>query len=226
MVFDKKEKECLFRLKENLKSMHVISDNHFFYERMIDREPIRRVYRDLGFESQDEMMVHFWNAVIGEDDFVLHLGDFAWRDSSEKMMEELLDRLNGKIFIIVGNHDRELYEIYRRHIECVFGGGVIYIDEGDRFREIDSGFKRVNGVFLSIYGVRILLSHYPVFTNRSADEARTKRLKEIALNYGISVNIFGHIHSLKFPEFMHGVKMVNMSMENTRFVPFKAEDIL
>ena len=49
-------------------------------------------------------MVQRWNAVIGPEDDVWHLGDFALRRSAEAI-EALLDRLRGRKHLIIGNND-------------------------------------------------------------------------------------------------------------------------
>ena len=55
-------------------------------------------------EMNHEMMLR-WNAVVGSEDTVYHLGDFALRKPSEA--PELLSKLNGARKILIrGNHDR------------------------------------------------------------------------------------------------------------------------
>ena len=44
-----------------------------------------------------------WNRVVGQDDIVFHLGDFCLGGSHE--WTKILNRLNGKIYLILGNHD-------------------------------------------------------------------------------------------------------------------------
>jgi len=48
-------------------------------------------------------MIANWNSVIGKDDTVFHLGDFCLGGAAE--WTKILDRLNGKIYLIMGNHD-------------------------------------------------------------------------------------------------------------------------
>jgi calcineurin-like phosphoesterase family protein len=49
-------------------------------------------------------MVRRWNEAVGEDDLVVHLGDFAL--ASRSRIAELAGRLNGRKIIVLGNHDR------------------------------------------------------------------------------------------------------------------------
>lgn len=77
-----------------------ISDTHFGHERMVDQN---RPFVDIG--KMDKQLIDNWNKVIGEDDTVWHLGDFsAYRDGR---LENLFWRLNGKKYLVVGNHDEE-----------------------------------------------------------------------------------------------------------------------
>jgi calcineurin-like phosphoesterase family protein len=64
----------------------------------------RRGYDDL--DKHDNDLVHKWNAVVGADDFVFHLGDFAYKCDAERLTR-IFKRLNGRKHLILGNHDDE-----------------------------------------------------------------------------------------------------------------------
>ena len=51
----------------------------------------------------NDVMIANWNSVISKDDTVFHLGDFCLGSAAE--WTKILDRLNGKIYLIMGNHD-------------------------------------------------------------------------------------------------------------------------
>ena len=51
----------------------------------------------------NEVMITNWNNAINKDDTVFHLGDFCLGGAAE--WTKILDRLNGKIYLIMGNHD-------------------------------------------------------------------------------------------------------------------------
>lgn len=76
------------------------SDTHFGDSRIlrIDRRP----FPDL--PTHDAALVAAWNAVVGPDDTVWHLGDFALGPPPERVAA-LLDRLQGRKHLIVGNND-------------------------------------------------------------------------------------------------------------------------
>lgn len=50
----------------------------------------------------NEALVENWNKVVPEDGIVFHLGDFAFGGSS--VWNEIIPRLNGQIYLIMGNH--------------------------------------------------------------------------------------------------------------------------
>ena len=52
----------------------------------------------------DEFLIARWNEKVGPDDTVWHLGDFAVR-ASERRVDDLLMRLNGRKHLITGNND-------------------------------------------------------------------------------------------------------------------------
>jgi calcineurin-like phosphoesterase family protein len=54
-------------------------------------------------EEMDETMIAHWNTAIGVDDEVWHLGDFAW----PKKPDRYLERLRGKLHLVIGNHDHK-----------------------------------------------------------------------------------------------------------------------
>ena len=75
------------------------SDTHFTHANIIRfcSRPFKNV------EEMDETMIANWNRVVSENDIVFHLGDFCMGGSSK--WTNVLNRLNGKIYLIIGNHD-------------------------------------------------------------------------------------------------------------------------
>lgn len=58
-------------------------------------------------EEMDEALIENWNSVVGENDLVFDLGDFAF--ASNGRWSEILSRLNGRHCLILGNHDIQRY---------------------------------------------------------------------------------------------------------------------
>ena len=76
------------------------SDTHFFHEAMIG-------YSHRPFKNKEDMnnqLVDNWNSVVKPSDKVFHLGDFAMK-CSQADWAEIRSRLNGQIYLILGNHD-------------------------------------------------------------------------------------------------------------------------
>jgi calcineurin-like phosphoesterase family protein len=87
--------------------------------------------------AMDEALVERWNAVVGEDDDVWHLGDMAVRQKPERVAT-LLARLAGRKHLVAGNNDPP--EIRKL-------SGWTSVAE---YREIELG------------GRRLVLCHYPL----------------------------------------------------------------
>ena len=51
----------------------------------------------------DEWLIDLWNTQVSKKDTVYILGDFSFKSAEEN--KKLLSRLNGKKFLILGNHD-------------------------------------------------------------------------------------------------------------------------
>jgi len=56
---------------------------------------------DLSLAEMDEAMIEMWNKKVGVNDVVFHLGDFSFSNNPKKYV----DRLNGNIMLVLGNHD-------------------------------------------------------------------------------------------------------------------------
>lgn len=54
-------------------------------------------------EEMDEALISNWNLVVKPNDLIFDLGDFAFADRDKWI--KLLEQLNGKHYLILGNHD-------------------------------------------------------------------------------------------------------------------------
>lgn len=77
------------------------SDAHFFHRNVIkyDNRPFDNV------EQMNEQLILNWNSVVEQEDEVYYLGDFGMGASEDKLFN-ILQRLNGRIYYIFGNHDK------------------------------------------------------------------------------------------------------------------------
>ena len=111
---------------------YIISDLHLGHKNIIK-------YCNRPFSSVEEMdntIITNWNMTVRKDDEVYFLGDFCFGRPGQKVSREYREKLNGKIHLILGNHDK-------------------YIDK--------SCFESVqNYLILNENDKKILLYHYPI----------------------------------------------------------------
>ena len=83
-----------------MKKIFITSDNHFFHYNII--KYCNRPFKT--YQEMNEEMIKKWNSVVGVNDIVLHLGDFAFKGKAYLIRP----RLNGTIILIRGNHDTNI----------------------------------------------------------------------------------------------------------------------
>lgn len=66
-------------------------------------------------EQMEDVLVDNWNQVVHRHDTVYHLGDFCLGSKTD--WKRILNRLHGKIHLIVGNHD---WNHLCPEVECLF----------------------------------------------------------------------------------------------------------
>jgi calcineurin-like phosphoesterase family protein len=79
-------------------SVFFTADTHFGDHRTINIQ--RRPFADVA--TMDAALIAGWNAVVGPEDSVWHLGDVARRPAA---VADLLARLNGRKHLLRGNND-------------------------------------------------------------------------------------------------------------------------
>lgn len=84
------------------KNIWFTSDTHFGHKNIIK-------FSNRPFDDADHMneeMIRTWNSYVGEDDDVYHDGDFSLTNSNTT--HSILERLNGNIHLITGNHEKSV----------------------------------------------------------------------------------------------------------------------
>ena len=141
-----------------MEKIYLTSDWHFCHNREF-------LYKPRGFSSVEEMneaIIARYNEVVGADDDVYCLGDVMLHDNLKGI--ECLKRLNGRIHIILGNHDTPMREeLYK---ECE---NVVEVALAARFR---------------YNGYHFFLTHYPCFTANLEKESLRR----------CTCNLYGHTH--------------------------------
>ena len=98
MTFCKDIYNMLSRKYPN-RNIYLISDEHFFHENIIDYG--RSQFADV--KQMNEYIIQKHNETVGPEDIVIFLGDFSFKKGKIK---ELLARLNGHKYLVLGNHDK------------------------------------------------------------------------------------------------------------------------
>lgn len=158
------------------------ADTHFYHANIIEfcHRPFRSV------DDMNETLIANWNKAVGADDIVFHLGDFCLGNSAK--WNRLLDRLNGKIYLILGNHDlRNFRKSYAERFESVAMQMNIEVDNQKIYLN-HYPFLCYDG---SYDGVCQLFGH--VHTNRNNtgyDATRLKMLFPTQYDVGVDNNDF------------------------------------
>ena len=141
---------------------YYIADCHFFHRSLLTKMDCR------GFGSVDEMnetMINNWNSKVRSNDEVIILGDFSLGTAIQTA--EVLDRLNGRLFLIRGNHDR--FEKEKEYDCSQFGWIKDYEELNDNKR-------------------KVILCHYPIpFYNLQYRIDEDEKPKTYML--------YGHVHN-------------------------------
>ena len=75
----------------------LISDTHFGHKNII-------TYQDRP-ETHESIMLAEWIRHVADDDPILHLGDVWFKTNND--WADILSRMPGKKYLILGNHDRQ-----------------------------------------------------------------------------------------------------------------------
>lgn len=139
-----------------------ISDLHFFHARM-NTHMDKRGFPDVN--TINEYMINQWNWRVRKKDEIVILGDLSFGTAAET--NELLRRLKGKKYLILGNHDR-------------------YVEKKD----FDTSLLEWYGPYREMYdeGRNVILCHYPIMCyNKQFRKDDNGNLKTYML--------YGHVHN-------------------------------
>ena len=84
-----------------------VSDYHLGHKNIMVYE--QRPFRDVA--EMEEIIIKNHNAIVKKEDVVYHLGDFGFYPKD--IMAKVVASLNGRIFLIKGNHDTKSNTWYR-----------------------------------------------------------------------------------------------------------------
>ena len=127
--------------------IYFTSDLHFYHKNIIKYSPSFRSYENA--EEMNEKLIEIWNSIVTPEDTVYNLGDLSMAANTKKVIE-VAKRLNGKHFLILGNHDHSIKKDKEKLI-------AMTKDDGNKMFEDIRDYK-----LLTFPGLQIALSHYPM----------------------------------------------------------------
>jgi len=143
---------------------YILSDNHWFHGNILKYE-----HRNfLTTHEMDDHMITEWNAVIGKNDLVYHCGDIAFTNNFHVLMR-LLQSLNGKIYLIPGNHDHSCQRNGVPRFEWI--ENKLFIGDSITEKKVNIGGKYE----------KVTMCHYPINSYNAKSHGR--------------LHFYGHVHS-------------------------------
>ena len=139
-----------------------ISDLHF-YHHSLNKQMDLRGFKD--FHEMNSYMIEQWNKKVKKSDEVYILGDLSI--AAGIATNEILSQLNGKLYLIEGNHDKR-YLLDKEFDASRF----LWIKPYEEIRD---------------HGRKVILSHYPVFCYNG----QYKKKDGIPFVY----MLYGHVHN-------------------------------
>ena len=178
----------------NKDKLFFTSDTHFFHENIIK-------YCDRPFKNAEEMnedLIKKWNEVIPTDGIVFHLGDVSLT-ANQIGIKNLLERLNGDIYLIIGNHEKDVLrkESVRNRFAGIYDIAEIFVKDD----EITYGEQH------------IVMCHYPMIVWNGSHRG--------------SWQLFGHVHGgLSNKGTMnHKPAQLDVGVDTSSFYPHTYQEI-
>ena len=171
------------------------SDHHFSHANIIR-------YCNRPFASTEEMnqeLISRWNQTVSPDDTVYYLGDFSL---SVDVVGSITQLLNGRKFLIMGNHDL----CHPVHKKRALLAGELYLRAGFESIELESRIE--------IAGQSVLLHHLPYLTPSAPDKYSGKYDKFRPIDNGQWL-LCGHIHE----KWREQERMINVGVDVWDFYP-------
>lgn len=94
------------------------ADTHFNHANIM--KYCNRPFRDIN--EMNDTLVKNWNEKVNQGDIVYHLGDFGWGQGRGYQIEglaEIINSLNGQIFLIEGSHDKPANKLAHKFVKIL-----------------------------------------------------------------------------------------------------------
>lgn len=177
-------------------NVYIVSDTHFLHDKICE-------YADRPAEH-NQMMAERWNAVVGENDLVIHVGDLSHGlykyQFGEEILKEICLNLKGKKILVRGNHDRK---------------DALY------YKEL--GFGIVD--FIKLNDMDTLINHYPPISTcdpQYVKQNQKQYSKQLLSQADFKYLIHGHQHTSSRPNHEN---CFNATVERIDYTPININEV-
>jgi calcineurin-like phosphoesterase family protein len=98
-------------------------------------------------DEHDEAIIANWNSVVNKTDVVIHGGDVSFGSSNKT--NSILERLNGQIYLVLGNHDK--MKDVKKYVNIKEYASIL-----DLYIEDETAIDKLGN------RQHLILSHYPI----------------------------------------------------------------
>jgi calcineurin-like phosphoesterase family protein len=209
------------------------SDTHFNHVLAYETYCPRRHELFSSLEEMNEALIVNWNSIVGPEDTVYHLGDFAMGD--RKRFMEFRRRLNGHIILIFGNHDVERGKkkhtieifgeknVFHKLIIDIDGVGPVQLSHSPSIWQQENGKGELRAAFPP--------NHECIFPPERDYEGWShcgcgarRRRTDRALDPGVVIGLCGHVHQAF--KISPGGSWINVGVDVMDYRPVGLQDVI
>lgn len=131
------------------------ADTHIFHKNILKHCPERLNQIGIGelddeaMSLHDQWLIDTWNKKVGKHDVVYIVGDFSF--ANVEWTQKIMGKLNGKKFIILGNHDKTCSKVEMQNYFVQVTQMKAVVFRKDQWDFLDEDFQ-------------VFLCHYPMIT--------------------------------------------------------------
>jgi len=185
--------------KNNEFDVFFTTDFHLFHNNVIrfDNRPFKDVHEmHVAIEER-------WNEVVGPKDVVIYLGDLSFaRREDKQYVENMLDRLNGTMHFVLGNHDK--YDEIKKMSRFVSVQDYLEV----RINHFDNSDSRVETLFCCM--------HYPIYSWNKAHHG----------SYHIHGHCHGNLHHGEDASFYNNRRVIDVGCMLHDYRPISYKEVM
>lgn len=175
--------------------IYIVSDLHFHHKNILKHCPVRQkicsAKDENDVEAWDKWIIEKWNNTVNKKDIVYILGDFIF--GSQESAKKVLDKLHGKKFLILGNHDKGVDKL-ENYFEQITQQKLVTFKKSN-FDFLDEDFQ----VFMCHYPMVTWASkHYGVINTHGHCHGRLDDYNEASTDLRVDVGIDGKLANFNF----------------------------